>query len=76
VAVPNTMEGTTTKVVFETYVEQLLAPSLSAGQVVVVDDLGTHKGNGCASWSRGEIARYCSCHPTRQTSRPLKRSSL
>jgi transposase len=39
-----TVEGATTKVVFETYVEQLLAPSLSAGQVVVVDNLGAHKG--------------------------------
>ncbi len=38
------VEGATTKVVFETYVEQVPAPSLSAGQVVVVDNLGAHKG--------------------------------
>ena len=38
------VEGATTKVVFETYVERVLAPSLRAGQVVVLDNLGAHKG--------------------------------
>ncbi len=37
-------EGATTKAVFETYVERILAPSLRAGQVVVMDNLGAHKG--------------------------------
>ncbi len=27
---------------------------LSAGQVVVGDNLGAHKGSGFAGWSRGE----------------------
>ena len=37
--------GATMKVVFETYVERVLAPSsLSPGQVIVVDNLGAHKG--------------------------------
>jgi transposase len=39
-----TVEGATTKVVFETYVERVLAPSLSTGQVIVLDNLGAHKG--------------------------------
>lgn len=39
--------GSTTKVVFETYVERVLAPSLSPGQVVVMmDNLAAHKGEG------------------------------
>ena len=38
------VEGATTKTVFEAYVERVLAPSLSAGQVVVMDNLGAHKG--------------------------------
>ena len=38
------VEGATTKVVFETYVERVLAPTLWAGQVVVLDNLGAHKG--------------------------------
>jgi transposase len=39
-----TVEGATTSVVFEAYVEQVLAPSLRKGQVVVMDNLSAHKG--------------------------------
>ena len=38
------VEGATTKVVFEAYVEQVLAPSLCTGRVVVMDNLGAHRG--------------------------------
>ena len=38
------VEGATTKVLFETYVERVLAPDLRAGQVVVMDNLSAHKG--------------------------------
>jgi transposase len=50
------VEGATTTTVFETYVEQVLAPTLRRGQIVVVDNLGAHKserarklleGRGC-----------------------------
>jgi transposase len=50
------VEGATTARVFETYVRRLLAPALSPGQVVVVDNLGAHRprrvrelveGRGC-----------------------------
>ena len=34
-----TVEGATTSAVFETYVEQVLAPTLRRGQVVVMDNL-------------------------------------
>jgi transposase len=37
------VEGATTAAVFEAYVEQVLAPSLRAGQVVVMDNLGAHR---------------------------------
>jgi transposase len=37
------VEGTTTTIVFEAYVEQVLAPSLRRGQIVVVDNLSAHK---------------------------------
>ena len=37
------VEGATTAVVFETYVERVLAPSLRPGQVVVMDNLGAHR---------------------------------
>ena len=32
------------KTVFETYVEEVLAPSLRPGRVVVMDNLGAHRG--------------------------------
>jgi transposase len=38
------VEGATTRGVFETYLEHLLAPSLRPGQVVVMDNLSAHKG--------------------------------
>ncbi len=40
-----TVEGATTSVVFEAYVEQVLAPTLRRGQVVVMDNLSAHKGD-------------------------------
>jgi transposase len=39
-----TVEGATTSVVFETYVQRVLAPTLCRGQVVVMDNLSAHKG--------------------------------
>ena len=51
-----TVEGSTTSVVFEAYVEQVLAPTLRRGQVVVMDNLTAHRaervrelieGRGC-----------------------------
>ena len=50
------VEGATTAMVFEAYIEKVLAPSLRSGQIVVVDNLGAHKservrelieGRGC-----------------------------
>ena len=38
------VEGSTTKEVFEAYVEDFLAPMLRSGQVVVMDNLSAHKG--------------------------------
>lgn len=37
------IEGATDAPVFETYVEKFLAPTLEAGQVVVLDGLGAHR---------------------------------
>jgi transposase len=38
------LEGSANGAAFEIYVEQLLAPSLHAGQIVVMDNLRAHKG--------------------------------
>ena len=42
---PGTVEGATTRIVFETYIEKVLLPSLRHGQVVVMDNLSAHKGD-------------------------------
>jgi len=38
------IEGSVNALAFEAYVEQVLAPSLVAGQIVVLDNLSAHKG--------------------------------
>jgi DDE superfamily endonuclease len=39
------VEGSTTTAVFEAYLEQVLTPSLGPGQVVMMDNLSSHKGS-------------------------------
>jgi transposase len=39
------VEGPTTREVFEAYIEGVLAPSLKPGQIVVMDNLSSHKGS-------------------------------
>jgi transposase len=38
------VEGSTNRTVFETYLEDVLCPTLQEGQVVVMDNLSAHKG--------------------------------
>jgi transposase len=38
------VDGATTTKVFEAYLEHVLAPTLRAGQVMVMDNFSTHKG--------------------------------
>lgn len=39
------VEGPTTKAVFEAYVEHVLAPGSKPGQLIVMDNLSSHKGS-------------------------------
>jgi transposase len=39
-----TLEGATNAMIFETYVEMVLARNLQSGQVMVMDNLSAHKG--------------------------------
>ena len=38
------VEGATDSIAFEIYVEHFLCPALLAGQVIILDNLGAHKG--------------------------------
>ena len=68
--------GSTTRAVFETYVERVLAPSLSPGSVVVLDNLGAHRGDRVRELveARG-CELLCSWRPTRRSSPRLMRHS-
>ena len=43
---PMTIEGAVDGLVFKTYVEQVLAPTLDPGDIIVMDNLGAHKVDG------------------------------
>jgi hypothetical protein len=63
-----TVEGATDAEAFEAYVEHFLAPSLEAGQVVVLDGLGAHRTEKVRElWCKQEERTSCSCRPTRRT---------
>jgi len=46
IAAPMTVAGAVDGVVFRTYVEAVLAPTLSPGDIVIMDNLGAHKVSG------------------------------
>ncbi len=64
------VEGATTREVFETYLEGVLAPTLEPGQsVVVMDNLSAHKGGRVKEIIEGRGCELlCTCRLTRQSS--------
>ena len=38
------IEGSANAIAFEQYIEEILVPSLTAGQIVIMDNLAAHKG--------------------------------
>jgi len=44
------VDGATTKDIFEAYVEQILLPTLKAGDIVVLDNLSAHKSQRAREW--------------------------
>jgi hypothetical protein len=65
------VEGATSTTIFESYVEQVLAPTLKSGQVIVMDNLSAHKGERVRELieARGCELLYF-CHLTHPTSTP------
>jgi hypothetical protein len=63
------IKGATDAEVLETYVGDFLAPTLKAGQVVVLDGLGAHRTNRVRELiERRGAELFCSYHPTHRTS--------
>ncbi len=50
------VDGPIDRGVFEAYVERVLAPTLRAGQIVVMDNLSAHKGDRVR-----ELIEECGC---------------
>jgi hypothetical protein len=70
------LEGPTTTEVFEAYLKRVLAPSLKPGQVVVMDNLSSHKGSRVRELvARRGAARSSTYRPTRPISTPSKKRS-
>ena len=70
------VEGSTTQKVFEAYVERFLAPTLKPGQVVILDNLGAHKGEKVRELIESRAALASSSYPlTRRISIRSKKPS-
>jgi transposase len=66
------VEGSTTQKVFEAYVERFLAPTLKAGQVVIVDNLGAHKGQKVRELIESRAARVIFLPPYSPDFNPIE----
>ena len=60
---------------FAAYVEQALAPTLNPGDIVVLDNLRSHKGAAIRATIRAAAPSFSSCRPTAPISIPSSRSS-
>ena len=70
------LEGSADAPVFELSIEQILAPSLQAGQIVILDNLSTHLGEKVRQASRAHgVANSCFSHPILPTFRRLRKHS-
>ena len=57
IAAPCVLDGPINAVSFRAYVEQFLVPSLSAGDIVIMDNLGSHKGRAVRQLIRAAGAK-------------------
>jgi len=69
------LEGAADTVAFELSIEQILAPSLHSGQIVIMDNLSIHQGERVRQAIEARAASCCFCLPTPLTSRQLKKPS-
>ncbi len=70
------LEGAADAVAFELYIEQILAPSLHPGQIVIMDKLSVStSAHVCGRPSKPKAASCCFCPLTPLTSRRLRKPS-
>ena len=72
---PCVIDGPINGMSFRAYVEQVLVPILKPDDIVVMDNLGSHKGRAVAAPSAPPTPSSSSCPPTRPTSTRSNRPS-
>ena len=72
---PCVIDGPINGMSFRAYVEQVLVPILKPGDIVVMDNLGSHKGCAIRAAIRAAKPSSSSCPPTRPTSTRSNRPS-
>ncbi len=72
-SVPMTVEGAVDALVFLASVEQLLAPTLIKGDVVIMDNLGAHKVKGVAQAIEGRGAKVIYLPPDSPNLNPIEK---
>ena len=65
---PMVLDGAMDGPAFETYVKEVLAPTLRPGDIVVMDNLPAHKRAESQPRSRRQAPGSCTCRPIRPTS--------
>ena len=74
IAAPCVIDGPINGTSFRAYVEQFLVPTLSAGDIVVMDNLGSHKGQAVRKLIRSAGAKCSFCRAIRLISTRSSRS--
>ncbi len=72
IVAPCVIDGPINGTSFTAWVAQSLAPTLSQGDIVIADNLGSHKGQPARQAIRSVGAGCSSCRPTVRTSIPLR----
>ncbi len=73
ITAPMTVAGAVDGVVFRTYVEKVLAPTLSAGDIVIMDNLGAHKVSGVRELIEARGARVIYLPPYSPDLNPIEK---
>lgn len=73
ISAPMTVQGAVDGIVFKTYVEQVLCPTLSEGDVVVMDNLGAHKVAGIRAAIEGSGATLIYLPPSSPDLNPIEK---
>ena len=58
IAAPCVIDGPINGTSFRAYIEQFLVPTLSAGDIVIMDNLGSHKGHAVRQLIRAAGAKF------------------